>query len=109
MHNGGLMKQRLIVLAALLILSTALFAQSVNTTTGSINGRVTDSTGGALPGVTVTATNVDTGLTRSTVSDNDGTYLITLLQPGTYRVDAELAGLGKSSVPKTTVLLGNTT
>lgn len=103
------MKQRITFLALLMLLTTALFAQSVNTTTGSISGRVTDSTGGALPGVTVTATNVDTGLTRNTVSENDGTYLINLLQPGTYRLDAELSGLGKSSVPKATVLLGNTT
>jgi hypothetical protein len=104
------MNRRILVFLALLtIASTALFAQSVNTTTGSITGRVTDSTGGALPGVTVTATNVDTGLTRNTVTENDGTYLLNLLQPGTYRIDAELAGLGKSSVPRTTVLLGNST
>jgi hypothetical protein len=81
----------------------------VNATTGGINGRVADSSGGALPGVTVTATSLDTGLTRSVATENDGTYTISLLPPGRYRVDAELAGLGKSNVPSANVLLGNST
>ena len=104
------MNRRILVFFALLCLAaTGLFAQSVNVTTGSVDGRVTDSTGGALPGVTVTATNVDTGLTRNTVTENDGSYSLNLLQPGTYRIVAELAGLGKATVPKVTVSLGNTT
>jgi hypothetical protein len=90
-------------------MTTGLFAQSGNLTTGSIGGRITDSTGGALPGVTVSATNVETGLSRNTVSEGDGTYNISLLPPGPYKVEAELAGLGKASLPKITVLLGNTT
>src|SRR5206468_8958387 len=104
------MKFRSVLITLLCIVCCgALFAQSVNITTGGINGRVTDSGGGALPGVTVTATSLDTGLTRSVVTENDGTYVITLLPPGRYRVDAELAGLGRSSVPSANVLLGNST
>jgi len=57
----------------------------------------------------VTATNVDTGLNRTNVTETDGQYMFNLLPPGRYRVDAELAGLGKSSSPVVTVLLGNTT
>jgi hypothetical protein len=91
------------------LLATAGVAQSGNAVTGAINGRVTDASGGALPGVTITATNLDTGLARTEVSENDGTYTINLLPTGNYRVDAELAGLGKSVVPRVTVLLGNST
>ncbi len=91
------------------ILSVAAFGQGVNITNGSINGHITDSSGAALPGVTVTATNVDTGLSRNTVTDNTGAYQFNLLPPGKYRVDAELAGLGKASLPSVTVLLGNDT
>ncbi len=91
------------------ILAVTAFGQSVNVTTGGINGRVKDSSGAGLPGVTVTATSLDMGLTRNVVTENDGTYAVNLLPPGRYRVDAELAGLGKSSVPNVTVLLGNTT
>jgi len=96
---------------ALLCVFTALgaFAQSNNTTTGSVAGQVADASGAGLPGVTVTVANIDTGLTRNTVTENDGTYVVNLLPPGNYRVEAELAGLGKARVPKTVVLLGNTT
>ena len=89
-------------------LSTVVFAQG-NVSTGAIIGTVTDNSGGVLPGVTVTATNADTGLTRNTVTENNGTYQFQLLPPGRYRVDAELAGLGKASVTNLTVLLGNST
>jgi hypothetical protein len=99
------------IFIALLCLFTAFaaFGQSVNATTGSITGRVADNSGGALPGVTVTATNNDTGLTRDSVTDANGEYQLSLLQPGRYRVEAELAGLGKAALPVVTVLLGNST
>jgi len=104
------MKFRSVLIALLcMVCCGALFAQSNNITTGGINGRVADSSGGALPGVTVTATSLDTGLTRSVITENDGTYVVSLLPPGRYRIDAELAGLGKSSVPSVNVLLGNST
>jgi hypothetical protein len=92
-----------------IIMCTAAFAQSDSATSGSINGRITDSTGAGLPGVTVTATNLDTGLTRNKVTDSSGDYTLSLLPPGRYRVDAELAGLGKAASPTLTVLLGNST
>jgi len=91
------------------LMSIAAFAQSGNVTAGAIGGKVTDNTGAGLPGVTVTATNLDTGLTRSNVTENDGTYTINLLPPGNYKVAGELSGLGGAHVPKVVVLLGNTT
>jgi hypothetical protein len=92
-----------------IVMCMAAFAQSVNTTTGSIAGRVTDNTGAGLPGVTVTVSNIDTGLTRSTVTENDGTYTLNLLQTGNYKVVGELAGLGSATNPRVVVVLGNTT
>ena len=61
-----------------------MYAQSGNLTTGGVGGQVTDAGGAGLPGVTVTVTNLDTGLTRNTVTENDGTYAINLLPPGSY-------------------------
>jgi hypothetical protein len=57
-----------------------------------IRGTVRDGQGGVLPGVTVTLRNQDSGVTRSTVSIEDGSYRFAQLQPGHYSVSAELAG-----------------
>jgi hypothetical protein len=91
------------------VMTLAAFGQGGNITSGSINGHVTDTTGGALPGVTVTATNTETGLNRTEVTDGKGEFRFNLLPPGRYRVDAELSGMGKASASGVTVLLGNDT
>jgi outer membrane receptor protein involved in Fe transport len=87
--------------------ATALIAQT-SATTGQIRGRVVDTSGSILPGVTVTATNIDTGLNRSTVTESNGEYQFPLLPPGRYRVTGELAGFGNAQ-RTITVLLGSTT
>ena len=60
--------------------------------TGSIDGRVFDETKAPMPGVTVTAKNIATGLTRTTTSSASGTYRLEALPAGTYDVSADLAG-----------------
>jgi hypothetical protein len=61
-------------------------------TTGGINGNVTDNTGAALPGVTVTATSPSQMGVQATVSNAQGDYRFPALVPGTYSVAYELAG-----------------
>ena len=61
-------------------------------TTAEINGRIVDSQGGVLPGVTVTATSPQTGYMRDTVTNVEGLFSLPLLPPGTYDVTAELSG-----------------
>ena len=59
----------ILILAIAAVLSEGVaWAQA----TAELAGRVTDESGGVLPGVTVTATQTDTGFTRSTVSDETG-------------------------------------
>jgi hypothetical protein len=65
------------------------FAQQ---TTGAISGRVLDSQGAAMPGVTVTARNEATGFTRTEASNSDGVYRLAALPVGIYEVKAELPG-----------------
>ena len=60
--------------------------------TGTIQGVITDAQGAVLPGVTVTATNTTTGVSRTVVTDGDGRYLAASLPPGPYRVSAKLQG-----------------
>jgi Carboxypeptidase regulatory-like domain/TonB dependent receptor len=81
------------ILSALLSLSLTApaFAQSQGAN-GAIEGTVVDSSGGVLPGVTVTISNIDTGLERSMVTNEKGLYRAPLLPLGTYRVVAELQG-----------------
>jgi len=106
----GFRTRLFIAISLCVALSAAMAsAQSVNQTTGSISGKITDGSGAALPGVTVTATNTDTGLTRNAITETAGDYSLALLPPGRYSVTADLAGLGNASNPRVTVLLGTTT
>ena len=73
--------------------------------TAELNGRVTDSSGAVLPGVTVTATQTATGLVRTVVTDGDGNYLISNLPTGPYRLEVSLQGF-KSYVQTGLVLHG---
>jgi hypothetical protein len=72
----------------------AASAQSVSATTGSLNGRIADASGGVLPGVTVTATSPALQGTRTTISNEEGTYRIPGVPPGVYTVQYELGGFG---------------
>src|SRR5262249_11409952 len=59
--------------------------------TSEIGGRVVDEQGGALPGVTITLRNEETGVFREMTSGPDGTYFASQLVPGRYRLTAKLA------------------
>lgn len=61
-------------------------------TTGILTGVATDGTGAALPGVTVTVTSPQLQGSRSTVTNDRGEYTLSLLPPGTYRVEFTLGG-----------------
>lgn len=89
------MKRLVILLSVLLIAVTGpAFAQS---TTGTIDVIVTDSSGAPLPGVTVTATASDTNTRRTEVTGADGQASLVSLQPSTrYVVETSLEGFGKA-------------
>ena len=77
--------------AVTLMMSGAASAQS---TTGTISGRVVDSQGLAIPGVTVIATSPNLQGTRETVTSANGDYILSLLPSGAYTVVFELSGFG---------------
>ena len=81
----------------LLIASPSLLAQTAGT--GALSGTVTDPSGAVVPNVTVTATSVDTGAVRTATTGGDGSYIISLLQPGNYRVRFDAAGFKPVEVP----------
>lgn len=61
-------------------------------TTGLMDIRIVDTTGGVMPGATVVVRNVDTGLERTFVSGDNGRVVVPQLQPGRYVVEASMPG-----------------
>ena len=83
-----------IVIRALLavLLCSAAHAQEAR---GTIQGRVTDTSGAAVPGATVEILNLATGVVTTTDSNTEGSYRVPFLNPGTYRVTVSLSGFSK--------------
>jgi len=81
-----------ILLAGTLLLATLSGRAVAQAPTGQISGRVTDSSGAVLPGVDVTVTQTDTGIVRSAVTNETGTFTLPSLPLGPYRLEAMLPG-----------------
>jgi hypothetical protein len=73
-------------LSLALLLGPVAFGQAI---TASVQGRVADNSGAVLARASVTATNTDTGLSRSTTSDDTGQYKIASLPVGNYKVEVK--------------------
>src|SRR5215475_11515489 len=84
---------RLLSMAALLVATPALYRQAIaDVTTARISGIVEDSSGAALPGAAVVATDRETGIRTMVVSDGKGFYSFPALPVGTYRVEISKTG-----------------
>jgi hypothetical protein len=97
---------KVILVFAVLLGTIASGVSLAQTTTGTLRGTVKDEGGGALPGVTVTAVNDDSGETRVAVTGPDGFFNVSV-PPGNYTVRVELQGVG-AQTRKAVVLLGQT-
>ncbi|HEY3037283.1 MAG TPA: carboxypeptidase regulatory-like domain-containing protein [Pyrinomonadaceae bacterium] len=97
-----------VLIILLLACAAGVLAQS-QATTGNIEGRVLDPKQAAVPGATVTATNQQTGLEKSTTTNDEGSFLIILLPPGTYTVRAGAGGFAQSEIKDLTVNVGSKT
>lgn len=88
-HEGWGWRGAILALALLSLAGGTAWAQVSN---AQIEVRVVDNQNLALPGVSVRATNVDTGLTRMSITDADGRANLAALPPGTYKLVVELDG-----------------
>jgi len=91
------MRRIAFTIAAVCLLGLAAIALQAQTETGQIIGKVTDEKGAVVPGASVTIKSAATGAERTATSGDDGTYIVTNLQPGIYEVTTK----GGSFAPST--------
>jgi hypothetical protein len=88
----------LALVGALAMLVGVVAVANAQTFRGGISGRVTDQSGGVLPGVNITATNTATGVSRTTVTSSTGDFSLPDLPLGTYTVEGTLEGFQPQKV-----------
>jgi hypothetical protein len=108
MSSGCLRFRRTLTLVfvAGFLLLTPLTAAAQGTST--ISGRVVDESLSALPGATVTITNISTGVARTSTTNDEGAYAMPGLEPGVYKVTAELPGFEPMHRDRVTLIVNMT-
>src|SRR5437867_1491382 len=94
-HPGGDMRTKLVTLAVGLLAVVCPRAHAQSVTFGQFLGTVTDSSGAVVPGATVTIVNKETGVSRTTTTNERGDYLADKLLPGVYELQVALPGFKK--------------
>src|SRR5580700_3050004 len=104
-----LLANRLAIGGVLIVLvSCALLSAQNVVMTGSLGGRVTDSSGAVVPGASVVARNLATGVEQSAETNHTGLYRFPVIMPGTYSITASLKGF-RDVQALVEVRVGNTT
>ncbi len=94
------------LLTGILLFVAGVFAQS-QATSGNIEGRVIDQQGAAVPGISVTATNQDTGFEKTVQTNDEGNFVLPFLQPGNYKiVTSEAKGFAPTTYENIKVTVG---
>jgi hypothetical protein len=89
--------------ALLLIISVAVAVSAQTSSSGTITGVVKDEKGAVIPGATVTVTNLGTNATRTAVTSSEGTYEISQLVPGDYKLQVQAQGFANYVQERVTV------
>ena len=93
---------------AAVLVSVASLAEAQQVGGSALQGRVVDDQGAVLPGVSVVVTHQDSGTFRETTTGADGTWFVTGITPGRYRVAADLQGFKKFQQEDINLVLGST-
>ena len=96
----------LAIAGVMIVAANCAYGQSAGF--ANINGRVIDPKGATVPDAKVTATNVDTGISRTTTATADGIYRFENLQPGVYDISIDASGFGKFLAKGVRLLVGET-
>src|SRR5689334_3735434 len=97
-----------ILLLGICLLLPAVSTAEGQTSSGTLQGSVSDPTGQAVPLAKVKAQATETGLTRETVTEESGFYVINFLPVGTYLVTVEVRGFKTARIPNVLLEIGQT-
>lgn len=100
--------KKFLLVAPLALVSVAAHGQAVSVNGGAIQGTITDASGAAISGATVTITNLGTSVSKTTTTDKSGFYGVGPLNPGEYTVAVAASGFQQLEV-KTVVRTGTAT
>src|SRR4051794_37158232 len=98
-------KRYALPLLSLLLACTPIFGQAVS---GDVTGTVSDQSGAAIPGATLTIQNDQTGVKFTSVANSNGVYRFTNLPVGPYTLTANAQGFGPSTQKGLRIELNNT-
>src|SRR5688572_24606373 len=104
-RSSGFFGTSLLFVVCLLLGSAGAFGQA-QVAASDLRGTVVDPNGAIVPGATVTARNIGTGITRTVTSGEDGTYLLLALPPGEYEVTAEAPTFKKVTISPVRLTVG---
>jgi hypothetical protein len=88
-NHKNLLRCFAVLLGIAFLIGSTIFSQE---TRGTIAGRVTDPSGGVIPGVSITVANVETNVSNNALTNDSGLFEVPFLMPGQYTVTAELSG-----------------
>src|SRR5438094_9931651 len=95
------------VFAAAMLLCCVFFSNAfAQTTNATLGGTVSDASRALIPGVTITATNTQTGIVNTVLTNETGAYQFASLQTGLYKVSAELPGFQTQTYNDVTLGVG---
>jgi hypothetical protein len=100
------MQQRVVLVA--LAVSCLFGAARANAQNAQVSGTIKDTSGAVIPGVTVSARNVDTGLVRTSVTDQIGEYRVPALPPGRYTITTDLSGFNTETRDSVVLVIDQT-
>jgi len=100
------MKRTALWILPLLVVFASIACLAQSTNAGDIRGSVTDASGALIPGVSVTVTNVNTGVTKTFVTNDSGIYDTDSIVTGDYRVTFSKEGFQKLVRGPVTVQVG---
>src|SRR5713226_192311 len=96
---------RFVVLALLFVLVLFIGTLAAQTL-GLISGTITDASGAAIPGATVSVKSERTGDERKATSDGAGRYIVTSLPPAAYAIEAKAPALGPTQFANIQLTVG---